>query len=152
LGKTSDTRRNPALRYYKKESSASSSDGSVTSDEVIESYHPAYLLQDWSLERAGRGVVSVNSSSKETPKAIGPEPGPSPSFSERAIVSDNHIVGCELSMPYSDSVNEGSKLSVSKVRRAAMIVIGDEILNGFTADENVQVFSPLIFKCSSALI
>lgn len=80
LGKISDTRPNPALRR---------------SDSTEEVYFPAYMLEDWSLERAGRGILDTNEKSDE---------------------------------------------NIKRNTTACVLIVGDEILNGFTEENN--------FKCA----
>ena len=50
LGKTTDTRPNPALLNKRAEKAGSGSDG------CEETFWPAFMLSDWALERAGRYV------------------------------------------------------------------------------------------------
>ena len=52
LGKTTDTRPNPALLNKRAEKAGSGSDG------CEETFWPAFMLSDWALERAGRYVRS----------------------------------------------------------------------------------------------
>ena len=103
LGRVTDTRPNPALRR-KHVSSNLSLEDLENSNQVL--YWPAYMLADWSLERAGRGNNSLN---------------------------DFNGKNCS-----NDSYNTSSHKDTTT---AGMIIIGDEILNGMTADVNMQITS-----------
>jgi FAD synthetase len=93
LGKQADTQRNPALRKNKYIDRRGEQDS-----EQVGDFYPAYMLADWSLERAGRGMTEAKSGKRMV---------------------------------------EG-RMDVSS---AGMIIIGDEILNGFTSDSNLLITS-----------
>lgn len=98
LGKMSQTLPNPALR--RKTLSTHQ-----THDTEGESFWPAYMLTDWSLERAGRLKKEILNAAQECDVDTSP------------------------STPTNSSLNQ----------KAALIIIGDEILNGFTTEGNLQV-------------
>eukprot|EP00596_Hydrurales_sp_CCMP1899_P000616 CAMPEP_0119050402 /NCGR_PEP_ID=MMETSP1177-20130426/69741_1 /TAXON_ID=2985 /ORGANISM="Ochromonas sp, Strain CCMP1899" /LENGTH=524 /DNA_ID=CAMNT_0007028761 /DNA_START=373 /DNA_END=1947 /DNA_ORIENTATION=+ len=108
LGKKSDTRPNPALfkKNYKKKSIVQNAlDSSAHVEAEVEEcqYWPAYLLEDWSLERAGRG----------------------------AIVEGTAPIPCETP--------EITEKGENREQTAGLIIVGDEILNGFIPEINMQV-------------
>lgn len=78
-----------------------------------DAYWPAYMLSDWRLERAGRA------SKPEVARIDANDP---------AVLTE----GRTRSGSRSDSFD-------SVVRSAAMVIIGDEILSGFTTESNLQV-------------
>lgn len=98
LGKMSQTLPNPSLR--RKTLSAHEHEG-----KAAESYWPAYMLTDWSLERAGRLKKEILNAAQE----------------------------CDMDTSLSTSTNSTLR------QKAALIIIGDEILNGFTTEGNLQV-------------
>lgn len=105
LGKVTDTRPNPAL--LRKPMSAENGESL--------SYWPAYMLADWSLERAGRLNKSVGNAT--------------------LIQAVTTAEGC--ASPVSDT-------QVNDTTTAGMIIIGDEILSGLTSDQNMQVACKLL--------
>lgn len=70
-GNLDNTFPNPALRRVRADDSETESAGDVplVGDELVgeggeeggPGYHPAFLLSDWSLERAGRGARTLDS-------------------------------------------------------------------------------------------
>ena len=154
LGKKTDTRPNPALLIR-----ATTSMSTCMADlegEVDESYLPAYMLSDWTLERAGRGAPAATSTSS-TITTTSSSSSSSSSARSYGSSQDDELLGTDSAMC---SINSGGQKKVSTrvasdagthtpsgdhvksiIRRAGMVVIGDEILNGFTADVNVQVAS-----------
>lgn len=110
LGKVGDTKPNPALRRKKAISSKLDKDNDFiikNSENDKHEYWPAYMLQDWSLERAGR----LDKNKKDD-------------------------LECKVASPMTSSNLSTDKKEVATV---GLIIIGDEILNGFTADVNLQV-------------
>lgn len=103
LGKKSQTLPNPALRRK------FLSNDQLSNGDVVPSYWPAFMLSDWSLERAGRSKREV-------------------------LVADSD---CAVEVPTSSV----PPLSTVEGQTAAMVIIGDEILNGFTTEVNLQVAS-----------
>lgn len=109
LGKRSDTSPNPALK--RKELS------SVTGTDM---YWPAYMLSDWSLERAGRGVASTAAS----------------------VASATESCNADLNENNEDKrLRAGSRdlIEAKNDVTAGLLIIGDEILNGFTQEVNLRV-------------
>ena len=107
LGKKALTRPNPSL-LRKNPGSA---------DSPARKYWPAYMLSDWTLERAGRLKA-------EKEKSGGTKSQPVP----------------EVECPVKQELNSSESLD-HKTPKAALIIIGDEILNGFTTEVNLQVAS-----------
>ena len=102
LGKQSDTRPNPALKRKIP---------GANIDEV--SYWPAYMLSDWSMERAGRGQPDVG-------------------------VNQGDACNAELAddgAPLSEKAGVSGKSQ--RAMSAGFLIIGDEILNGFTQEVNL---------------
>jgi len=103
LGKVALTKPNPALkRRCGSDSSNSGRDNvgleTLASDSM---YWPAYMLNNWSLERAGR-ISKPNENIKQKKSVV--------------RVKDT-----------------------AAVKTCGLVIIGDEILNGFTSEMNVQV-------------
>ena len=74
LGKTTDTHPNPALLVepvVTTSASATRATATTTATATAKTYLPAYMLGDWSLERAGRGTDKVK---KLPPSSSGPPP------------------------------------------------------------------------------
>jgi len=111
LGKKSETMPNPALsRKYQSLRVQNNTDTTIN----VKSYWPAYMLSDWTLERAGR-VKAVK-------------------LDESCSVEQTQREMGNASLPRSESFIEVGK-------NAALVIIGDEILNGFTTEVNMQVAS-----------
>eukprot|EP01038_Epipyxis_sp_PR26KG_P009445 gene9445-12726_t len=123
LGKKSQTDPNPYLLrrnsfFESSFSNSNSNDDNNYDHKLINStnhsnYWPAYMLSDWTQERAGRiksdqKIKSANSTS---------------------MIEMNEKLNQSLACPSTDG----------KVHTAALIIIGDEILNGFTVDVNLKV-------------
>ena len=83
------------------------------------------MLSDWSLERAGR--ISKPS---EPPKI-------------KTITENENVTSVSTSTrPDQDTTstaNSKTSVNLNTVHSAGMIIIGDEILNGYTADVNMQI-------------
>lgn len=118
LGKITDTYPNPALRRKHLNSTADFfNESTISSKQYEESlYWPAYMLADWSLERAGRGVNTKGTNNNNN--------------------TNTNTEGKETQ----NVTNDSYKISPEKeVTTAGMIVIGDEILNGMTTEVNMIV-------------
>lgn len=79
------------------------------------SYWPAYMLSDWSLERAGRLKKADLAVVSNTDASV--------------LLNEQGSVLSDLDL---------SKKKENEVHTAAMVIIGDEILNGFTNDVNLK--------------
>jgi molybdenum cofactor synthesis domain-containing protein len=131
LGKRSETRPNPALlrktlSFLDDQSTAVSDGGDA---DKSQSFWPAYMLTDWSLERAGRGKTPSLASTvvpKTTTKNYGTTGGDD---------SDGED-GMELHLSQAEITG--------KIESAGLIIIGDEILNGLTSDVNLQATSKVL--------
>ena len=93
---------------------------------VPASYWPAYMLSDWSLERAGR----VQKEKSVPAAALSP--------SQQCDAATTAATKAEESKEIIGTAKYPAS-SDRKVLTTAMIIIGDEILNGFTTDLNLQV-------------
>jgi FAD synthetase len=121
LGKTSDTLPNPYLRRKEVESSQE------------DRYWPAHMLADWTKERAGRGSGKGAGSLPNSPSAsIKADSSSSSSSSASASTKE--------STPEPLQTDGESALAAAS---AAMIVIGDEILDGSVNETNMQVAAKL---------
>lgn len=87
------------------------------------------MLSDWSLERAGRVA-------QEKKKSV---PVSELSSSQQCDVATTAAAKEEESKEIQPPGPSPPSLSDRKVQTTAMIIIGDEILNGFTTDLNLQV-------------
>lgn len=125
-------------------------------DHASSEYWPAYMLADWTLERAGRVKASVsanNSTSTNNLKSASlARPVSEKDMKEMVNISlsgdDSSMEGMLTTV---DSIDpsifaEGCELqdpklspeeAVGRVQTASMIIIGDEILSGFTDDVNL---------------
>lgn len=102
LGKRAATTPNPALRRK----------SLCDQPQVTAAYWPAFMLSDWSLERAGR-------TAKEVLAADGPDGG--------TVEVATRLEDCQV--PVHALGNQ----------TAALLIIGDEILSGFTDESNLQI-------------
>ena len=106
--------------------------GDSAKSSLPAAYWPAYMLSDWSLERSGRMrtpslASTVVSKQQQQQKKQGQSnncPSPFPEDND----ANNTMV----------SIHDEHKY---KIESAALIIIGDEILNGLTLDLNLQVTS-----------
>jgi FAD synthetase len=95
-----------------------------------ESYWPAYMLKDWSLERAGRDL------------------------SARSSLSSMGGRGGRLSTTSSSSSCSSSSPSTARGSRrpsVGLIVIGDEILKGMTPDSNIVAAAKALRSYNASL-
>jgi molybdopterin-biosynthesis enzyme MoeA-like protein len=111
-----DTHPNPALLRK------TVADQNADSLSPTSRYWPAYMLCDWSLERAGRVKLPPFTSPASLQCMSTRSPVP---LTEK----DDHQVDDE-----------------EKIESAGLIIIGDEILNGFANDVNVQVTSQALLS------
>lgn len=145
LGTTKDTKPCPALAVA----------GSSKSDSVPR-FWPAYMLQDWDLERAGR----VKKEKKKPSVKASTKPldcSHSQKSDEMSTITDlgaaERIAGVPprdpMPMPTVDvsqmsdvsiGDSQGESFGSDRIQRSVgLLVIGDEILKGITLDENIQV-------------
>ncbi len=159
LGKKSLTLPNPHLLRKDPSSTASipaSTFGNpvsrTSSPDILSGrfkYWPAYLLADWSLERAGR-VNKEEEALKLEAAALNAlqqardvlTDDCDPSFGSNRL-SDSPVknppgLHHDISNEFSSNDNASK---IKSARSAALVIIGDEILNGFTNDSNLQVAS-----------
>lgn len=117
LGKTSDTLPNPFLRRKELNDPG----------DTEERYWPAHMLADWTKERAGRTGTkgSLSTTPSVSVKDSSSSSSASSSMKENVQTSDD-----------TDNTLE--------VATAAMIVIGDEILDGSVNETNLQVAAKLL--------
>lgn len=132
LGKKSQTFPNSAL--LRKNPSAM-----VCQENLSTRYWPAYMLSDWTLERTGRP-----SAASDAP------PATQPSLDTATLIqSDREEVEKKLEMDCDDLLMDQGDNNVkeavvhpsdtARAQTAALLIIGDEILNGFTDDSNLPV-------------
>jgi FAD synthetase len=97
-------------------------------------YWPAYLLTDWSLERAGRVSNEQDALKLEAAALLAKSQAQN---DHGSLDSLNSLVSssCSTSLKSVSS----SILAIETCETAALVVIGDEILNGFATEENIQV-------------
>ncbi len=155
LGKKSLTLPNPNL--LRKDPSSTASIPASTFDNPVSrtsspdilsgrfKYWPAYLLADWSLERAGRvnreeEALKLEAAALNALQQARDDSDPSfgsNRFSDSPVKNPpglHHDVSNEFSC--NDNANK-----IKSARSAALVIIGDEILNRFTNDSNLQVAS-----------
>lgn len=148
LGNVNDTFPCPSL---KKIAWVDSNDSSSSSSS---SYWPAYMLKDWSQERAGRAKkekkkkVDTNSSSDEkkieryndnlsqcsTVASL-----PKHSVSSLSNEKTNEVSRSEKSDDVSSVASDDSLSNIQIQRKVGVIIIGDEILKGLTPDTNLNI-------------
>jgi hypothetical protein len=84
-------------------------------------------LSDWKLERAGR--IKQEQLEKEQL-----------TDNSNACTTDmTNSIATTTTTTTSGDGSDGSNSGTGKIQHAALIIIGDEILNGFTTDVNLQV-------------
>lgn len=118
LGKRSLTLPNPALL---RKDLCGISQHSPSPLNTLPRYWPAYMLSDWSLERAGRVK-------KEDLRPTAMAQNAECSATSESASSD----------PSLNDLKPASSTSDKKTQSAALVIIGDEILNGFTAETNLM--------------
>jgi len=128
LGTVHDTLRNPALRVM--DPPLYNDDGEV----VTERYRAAWMLTDYSQERAGRIPKAKLTTSKATPtketSTTVPKEITTPPQPETTTTSAPPPSSMASDISYgSDTVTQ---------RTVGLLIIGDEILKGYTADANSQ--------------
>ena len=99
-------------------------------------YYPAYMLADWSLERAGRSSSqkkegNYNDNDKKT---VCEDTG----RTAEGVATTNSTGAADANTSSASGLVDGDRLHVNS---AGMIIIGDEILNGFTMESNLQITS-----------
>jgi FAD synthetase len=147
LGTTRDTKPNPALAV------AGVSPGSTTS---VPRFWPAFMLQDWDLERAGR-IKEEKEKQEASAKASMNRSDSQKSLEVKSRLSTITDIGAAenvsavpaqvltavMAPPSDESIadtQEESFLDSDGMQRSVgLLIIGDEILKGMTADQNTQV-------------
>lgn len=127
LGKKSLTRPNPAL--MRKNPTRTNSPIVAEETEAVvkkDAYWPAYMLTDWSLERAGRLKKEGDDLKSEAAAAA------------QGGLSLTSSSDCAKETISAEKQSNGKATSIQS---AALIIIGDEILNGFTMESNMLVTS-----------
>lgn len=138
LGKKSQTFPNPALQRKNPVPSIAKTvdDASVARTTTSAEYWPAYMLSDWTLERAGRASsVSLKPKNFKSEAEIAQEQEGS------QVDSEGNVLAPSCSAAESASSATPKSPSSVPTQTAALLIIGDEILNGFTSDSNLQVTS-----------
>lgn len=138
LGKKSQTFPNPALQRKNPVPSVAKvvDDASIARTTTSAEYWPAYMLSDWTLERSGRASsVSLKPKNFKSEEELAREQEGSQVDSEGNVLV--HV--CSTA----GAASSASPKTPSSVptQTAALLIIGDEILNGFTSDSNLQVTS-----------
>lgn len=155
LGKRSQTFPNPALLRKNPIRSGlitpvvpGSSTGSKGNSGQIspnplqqQEYWPAYMLADWSLERAGRVTSSSSASLKATAATIRAAAASTASVADGVAALASGDECADPLSPDASSVVNATTEGARRTQTAAMLIIGDEILNGFTSESNLQVAS-----------
>lgn len=139
LGKKSQTFPNPALQRKNPVppiTKAADDDTTAAAPHTASAeYWPAYMLSDWTLERAGRASsVSLKPKNFKSEEDIAREQEAS------QVDSEGNALACTCSGGETAST-ESPKTPTVPTQTAALLIIGDEILNGFTSDSNLQVTS-----------
>lgn len=116
LGKVSDTIPNPALR--KKDGSG---------------FWPAYMLPDWSMERAGR-ATDIAKVSGDAGAGAGAGADTAPATAAAAAPTA------------ATATAERHDPSLDRAETAALLIIGNEILSGLVADTNVRTAATSLAK------
>ena len=94
-------------------------------------YWPAYMLSDWRLERAGRLKPPPKQPLKDATASSVSKPSTPASSGVECIIE-------QQAFP-TDKSNADEDANTP--RTAGMVIIGDEILNGFTHEVNLQIAS-----------
>lgn len=122
-------------------------------EEKEGAYWPAYLLSDWSLERAGR-VSAPSIRVTRTSSGATEVTDSTTSQATTTIVSTTVVEAAATALVSGDSCVENGDRGASTDMNspaipaktttspsAALLIIGDEILNGFTTESNLRVAS-----------